>query len=136
MLTSESGFQIPKYNEKPKFPGLYLALFHGRNSPDQQMDDWGFDGPLIGPIEWCHTTYATLLRIKFTSAESEEKYFTRQSYPDGHDILFRDDLLVYGDKFYGDWTVFNISKEETGPPDDTFRLGTQRRSYLDSHHGD
>lgn len=28
----------------------YLHLFHGRKDPNQQMDDWGEDGPYIGPL--------------------------------------------------------------------------------------
>ena len=136
MLLSESEFEVPTYHEKPNKAGLYLALFHGRDSPYQPMDDWGFDGPLIGPIDWCHTTYANLIRIKFTHPESEAKYFIDHRHPDGHDLLFRDDLVIYGGKFYGDWTVFNVPLEGTAPPADTFRPAVQRKSYLPRHHRD
>jgi hypothetical protein len=37
---------------------LYIRLFHGRTDPDQDMDDWGSDGPVFGPYEFAHTTYA------------------------------------------------------------------------------
>ena len=36
---------------------LYIRLFHGRTDPDQDMDDWGFDGPVLGPYQFAHTTY-------------------------------------------------------------------------------
>ncbi len=29
---------------------VYLNLMHGRATPDQQMNDWGFDGPILGPF--------------------------------------------------------------------------------------
>lgn len=37
---------------------LYIRLFHGRTDPNQDMDDWGTDGPVFGPYEFVHTTYA------------------------------------------------------------------------------
>jgi hypothetical protein len=30
---------------------LYLELYHGRDNVNDDMDDWGFDGPIIGPLE-------------------------------------------------------------------------------------
>lgn len=56
-------------------PGLYLRLFHGRNSPDDQLDDWGFDGPFIGPLESVHCTYATALRLSFVDHEDCARFF-------------------------------------------------------------
>jgi len=38
---------------------LYIRLFHGRTNPDQNMDDWGFDGPVLGPYKFVHTTYTS-----------------------------------------------------------------------------
>ena len=37
------------YGQRPDKPGLYLALFHGRDDRNAQMEDWGFNGPLLGP---------------------------------------------------------------------------------------
>ena len=31
--------------------GVYLHLFHGRAEPDQSLDDWGEQGPVLGPFE-------------------------------------------------------------------------------------
>lgn len=28
-------------------PSVILHLYHGRNTPDEDMDDWGFGGPRI-----------------------------------------------------------------------------------------
>jgi hypothetical protein len=41
---------------------IYLKLMHGRDDPEQQMDDWGFDGPVLGPLEAVHFTYTTHVR--------------------------------------------------------------------------
>ena len=32
-----------RYGERPRRPGLYLGLFHGRDRPDARMDDWGYN---------------------------------------------------------------------------------------------
>ena len=58
---------LPTYGKAPSRPGLYLGLFHGREDPRQRMDDWGFNGPMIGPLQWFHTTYNCTLRIAFES---------------------------------------------------------------------
>jgi hypothetical protein len=123
---SESGHHVPTYGSAPSKPGLYLALFHGRSNADATMDDWGFNGPLIGPLEWVHTTYATHVRMKFLSNEDELLYFSEPAFPDGQDIFITDDLIEYAGNFYGDWTVFVVNPDETRKPQDTFRSKTRR----------
>jgi hypothetical protein len=45
---------------------LYLHLFHGRNTPDEKLDDWGFQGPYFGPLDYFHITYIS--RFAFARA--------------------------------------------------------------------
>jgi hypothetical protein len=47
---------IAQYGSEPDEPGLYLSLFHGRKDQDDRMIEWGFNGPLIGPLGYAHTT--------------------------------------------------------------------------------
>jgi hypothetical protein len=73
---------------------LYIRLFHGRIDPNQNMDDWGTDGPVFGPYEFVHTTYAAHLKL---------------GQPNGHcDELFvhTEDMVFYDGVYYGDWSVF------------------------------
>lgn len=74
-----------------KKPNLYIALFHGRNAPDDELDDWGLEGPVIGPIRisW---TYGN---VKVVSPDET----------DFEHLPERDDLVVYDGKFYGDFEV-------------------------------
>jgi hypothetical protein len=67
--------ELPIYGSKPTRPGMYLGLFHGRDEPKQTMEDWGFNGPLIGPLEWVHTTYTCTIRIAFQMASDALRYF-------------------------------------------------------------
>jgi hypothetical protein len=68
MVKQSSQKHDPSFNTvspRPAKPGLYLAMTHGRHHPDDQLNGWGFDGPTIGPLKWCHTTYATEVRFEF-----------------------------------------------------------------------
>ena len=77
----------------------YLKLFHGRETPDEQLDDWGKPGPIFGPFPYFHTTYGA--HITF---DHDEGY-----------LSIVGDLVYYDGLFYGDWSVFD------GPPSEEDR---------------
>lgn len=79
--------------------GMYLGLFHGRNTPEEELDGWGFNGPIIGPLKYVHTTYQTHVRV-CPIGES-----------DPFDIQFNDEMFEYDGKFYGDFTVYYHEKK-------------------------
>lgn len=105
-------------------PGLYLRLFHGRKSPAQDMTDWGFDGPMIGPLEYVHTTYNAEVKIKFVDDNRHdfEKYFPAEMARENAQakdntnwyvstetqLAMVEDLLVYEGEYFGDWSVFVV----------------------------
>lgn len=70
---------------------MYLQLLHGRNHPDEEMNDWGFNGPLLGPLDWARFTYGGLAGIGCIG---------------GDNILDSDamkyGLFCYDGKYYGD----------------------------------
>ena len=74
---------------------LYIRLFHGRTDPSQDMDDWGSDGPILGPYKFVHTTYAHHLKL---------------GRPDGScdELFIYEDMLYYDGIYYGDRSVFGI----------------------------
>jgi hypothetical protein len=73
--------------------GVYLHLLHGRTDPDQDMTNWGFTGPILGPFEAVHVTYKEHIRCIAFAAGTEL------------DLGFHEDLLVYAGKYYGDFEV-------------------------------
>jgi len=74
----------------------YLKRFHGRQSPAQDMDGWGDEGPVFGPFPVFHATYGTEIRFN----------------EDNEDVLWIVEGLVYYDEmFYGDWSVFEDPPE-------------------------
>jgi len=118
----------PTYGSKPKKPGLYLGLFHGRQVPGEAMSDWGFDGPTIGPLKWCHTTYAFDIKIEFEHAGDAVDYFGFEQ--DQFELDVNGDLLVFNGMYYGDWTVYYVGPDDCERPADTFRPTTRTNNLL------
>ena len=67
----------PVYGTRPQKPGMYLGLFHGRNTPHEAMNGWGFDGPALGPLKHVHTTYACSMNVEFTSLSDAQQIALR-----------------------------------------------------------
>ncbi len=94
--------------------GMYLGLFHGRDDVTADMPDWGFDGPVIGPLEFVHTTYGDTVKVCLRGNQAETLF-----------IQLVGDCLPFGDKFYGDWTVFyHQQRREKNQPVDHDRRKT------------
>lgn len=86
---------------------VYIELFHGRQDPKQQLDDWGELGPVLGPYPFVHTTYACELKLG------------------GKDILnIHFEMVYYGGMYYGDWSVFGT---------DAFRKSAELRRRLEPY---
>lgn len=115
----QDGRLLPRYNDAliDLGPGLYLGLFHGRDAIDDVPDDWGFDGPVIGPLEFVHTTYAPEIKLRFVERIVTPQYFpgtwlvadvaTGELVPCAEAVLtIADDLVVFDGRYFGDWIVF------------------------------
>ena len=86
---------------------LYIRLFHGRINPNQDMDDWGFDGPVLGPYQFVHTTYVSHVRLGRSDGNCDE-------------LHIYEDMLYYDGCYYGDWSVFGEAEFKQGD----FKLST------------
>jgi hypothetical protein len=56
---------------------LKLKLYHGRHTPDEEIDEklnggWGFDGPILEGITGMGWTYGVHLRVEFVDAAATE----------------------------------------------------------------
>jgi hypothetical protein len=97
--------KYPIYNEDmPPKPGMYLGLFNGRDRLDQDMEGWGSNGPIIGPLEYAHTTYADEIKLMFKHGEDFAKYGFDSIDP--WLTIKRDGLVEFQGKYYGDWTTY------------------------------
>ncbi len=81
---------------------VYIKLFHGRDDPEQDMDDWGYNGPTLGPFEAVCFTYCTDVRCIINEMTGEDLR-----------LSFHTDMLVHEGKYYGD---FEIVAKEGGAP--------------------
>ena len=90
------------YNSVPTTQGLYLKLLHGRTPCDQELADWGDDGPWIGPLRWFHCTYLSTFSLGFTSGE-EYLSVTDRKIP--APIYFYDGMIYFRGTYYGDWEI-------------------------------
>ena len=82
---------------------VYMELFHGRNSPGEQLNDWGFSGPVLGPLPFVHITYGCHVLIR------DEKL---PYHFENTDLMIHGDGLLYlWGSYYGDFSTFSsISK--------------------------
>ncbi len=97
--------RLPIYNEDtPAKPGLYLGLFHGREDPEKKLDGWGFNGPIIGPLNHVHTTYLSHIKIEFETPQEARNY----GFDPGSlmELVTDDDMVLFQGKWYGDWIVY------------------------------
>ena len=72
---------------------LYLHLYHGRQNPAEEMDDWGFAGPTFGPLTCVVQTYFSTLRLH--GPENGELWLEQL-----------DDMVVWAGCYYGDLSIF------------------------------
>lgn len=73
--------------------GVYLNLYHGRIDPNVDMDDFGSEGPSLGPFDYVTTTYLYNTRA---GRENNTIIYT-------FDIV--EDMLLCNGVYYGDWSV-------------------------------
>src|SRR4030042_179024 len=77
---------------------IYIEMTHGRHHPDEELEDWGFDGPVLGPFPFFHQTYLSTINIG--------------GGPSG-DIVIEGDMIKFMDGYYGDISVLsNLDNSE------------------------
>lgn len=79
-----------------QYAGLYLMLFHGRESPQHNLEDWGSEGPIFGPLAYVQTTYGRHVKLGYLNQEANAR-----------DLYVYYDLIYYDGVYYGDWSVFH-----------------------------
>lgn len=99
---------ISLFGEQPDRPGLYLGLFHGRKTPDENMDDWGFEGPLVGPLKYLQVTYMGTMRLHFENPKDAQLFGLDPASPF---LFLTEDLIKIGEAYYGDWTAQYYNSE-------------------------
>lgn len=83
--------------------GVYLELYHGRKPRNQELNDWGSQGPIFGPMDFVTMTYACHIRL--ISRDGAHEW----------DIWMDKDLVFYDGVWYGDWAVMDTKEFRSNP---------------------
>lgn len=99
MIKDKGGFrkdnpQCDQDREAPEGGLVYIRLFHGRRSPDMDMDDWGTEGPCLGPFRWVHPSYTHRIWLGRQRTWGQELF-----------LSYYEDLVYYDGVFYGDHSI-------------------------------
>jgi len=76
---------------------LFIKLFHGREDPEVDMDDWGLGPHYLGPFGYVHSTYASDLKMEYYDRSAELTLDVC--------LYYYKDMLYYDGIFYGDFSV-------------------------------
>lgn len=88
-----------------------LYLYHGRKAKDEQLEDWGFEGPVLHEVKGFHCTYLQTYRVVFNNEAAMEaaKALTGRRSWDTHalEMSLEEDMVKteVADiaSWYGDW---------------------------------
>jgi hypothetical protein len=78
---------------------VYIELLHGRKSPKEELNGWGSQGPVFGPYDWAHMTYASHIRMGAEEGFIEDELF-----------ISKDHLIHYNGIWYGDVTIMSCKE--------------------------
>jgi len=93
MTTTTSNLIVPAGRTLTK-GRLYLRLYHGRKDPEQDMEEWGFNGPTFGPLSAVVMTYLATIRIHGVQTCDELWLETREA------------MVLWNGTYFGDFEVF------------------------------
>jgi hypothetical protein len=72
---------------------IVVRLFHGRKNPEQELNDWGTDGPFLGPFCHLHVVYGNIRLIEEDGTD--------------HDLIQQEEMVLYQGVYYGDMIVID-----------------------------
>lgn len=93
---------------------MKLVLLHGRNDPAQDMEDWGFNGPVLQNVDYFHNTYNSTITIGFKSNADADMAHGLTGWKLWDDkvleLMFKDDMVAIKPEggelaFFGDWEI-------------------------------
>lgn len=71
-----------------------VTLYHGRTTPDEELDDWGFNADQDIKADGVHLRPEGLYLLDFSGKKAKARL-----------IPFHGDLLVWGGNYYGDVSI-------------------------------
>ena len=99
-----TALQYARSLPQPEDHVLAIKLFNGRQRPDEELSDWGEDGPLL-KIEYLHVVYFTTFQLG--TPDNDEVWLDDWKHGKQDGVLV-DGLIHYDGMFFGDWNVLSV----------------------------
>ena len=92
---------------------MKMILLHGRDDPEQKMENWGYNGPDLENVKYAHSVYGNLTVGFQTKKDADSAHqLTGWRYFDDAvlEVSFFEDMVLClpagGKKsYYGDWEL-------------------------------
>lgn len=89
---------------------MKLKLFHGRKDPNEEMNDWGEEGPTLEGVKYAHTTYHYRTVVCFNSIEAMQAAALKTGWKrvdeNTLEITYDNDMIYADYRWYGDWSFY------------------------------
>lgn len=82
---------------------LSIEFYHGRDTLDEKLEDWGYRGPRVA-IDWFISTY-TCMRFGTDSGEDYDLTFIE-------DLVYMKNSVTGKEEFYGDFSIQEANGKE------------------------
>lgn len=95
---------------------MELELTHGREDPNQDMEDWGFDGPVLAQVHSIQQEYKSTTTVRFVTTEAADQAQRITGWPTWDEavleMLYHEDMIVTNEpgqppRYYGDLRLFH-----------------------------
>lgn len=97
---------------------MQFRLWHGRKSPDEDLEDWGFDGPILNDVESFESIYNATNTIRFLTEEACRNAQQVTGWPSYGDLILeipgttelietREPTREHIPAYYGKWLLFD-----------------------------
>lgn len=83
---------------------IYIELIHGHHYPNEELDDWGFNGPVLGPFPFYHITYGCDVKLGDDPIVIMGKEIDFPTWD-------ADGFINFLGGFYGDMSIFTPSPD-------------------------
>lgn len=83
---------------------IYIRFYNGRLIVNEDMNAWGFCGPIIGPLTCAQVTYGSTLYLAYTHDNPSLSMDEFIDMPEG--------CAYVGGRYYGDFCFFNKEAAE------------------------
>lgn len=86
---------------------MKLRLYHGRNNPEQEMNDWGFEGAILNGVDGIIWTYGVprVFFVNDNALKTAKDLTGWDEIADALEMRVYEDLIKTNEGYFGDWEL-------------------------------